>query len=374
MIRVGVAGGLLLVACGGEPPPRPDDEVSLVYPLSAVGTEGRAPLLGGDLALIGWELDEEGEWRSRAGVLDAARQELWIEGPDGERPELVVPHWGIRPGRPTVRLPAETLAPGTWTWHVQVDGEDFGDGTFEITEHGQVDGFDPEVLDGTLWALDRDRGDSQEWFGPTGQEHLLEPLYVRVETTDDGVDLMAYSALLQSGELCRVWSGSGQIDAGGFLSATAAPSLDGPLAVQAGELRMSVLDGREAIGLGFEATVEVSALDAAVTGEEETVEEGAACDFLEGVGIPCEPCPSGDSDDCVTVRTFSGVPESLTEAEVLGRFEGSPATLDQVPPCDRPEQSSVSLCSVLGTAGMGAWFFGVGALLLRRRRASPPPA
>lgn len=356
--------GLLLVACPG-PDPGPMPEVELLPPTAVrlSGTEGWLVLDTVEgIRETEWSLANGGrQWISEPVPVAEERQEWWVVGPGDQRVELERPDWPSYPAR-RFRVPASTLAPGVWTWHVAVDGEALWSGSFPITSGGQREAFDPSSIDGAIWAM-REGSQGKVWGGPGGFERRLQPVFFQTFLEGDEVDVVAYTSMQD--ELCRVWTGTGAVDAAGLLKVEVDEPILGPLPLFGGELRLGLGEG-DAIGVGMEAIVDVSPLDGALSPVDEP-QDGAACELLRGAEVACVACPDGAEGDCITVRTFGGIAEATTEEEVLGNLRV--ATLDDLPACDLPEDGSFALnCSVVGTAGMGAWFLGIGALLLRRRR------
>lgn len=368
MTKLLPAMALVLGACPGPVDPGPEPDVELRGPsdVSPSGTEGWLVLHARDgVRETEWFLDDDGErWLGDLAPVDEARLEWWVEGPGDARVELLRPDWPSYPDH-DYRVPASTLPPGAWSWHVAVDGEELASGAFTVTGEGQDDTFEPATLDGSIWAMEYD-GQGAVWSGPWGYEEFVQPAFFQLALAGEQVDVIAYTSMNE--QLCRVWTGTGTVDDGGFLRVAVEDASFGPLPLYGGELRMG-LGEAAAVGTGIEALVDVSPLDASFSDPEGPTVDGAACDTLATSGVTCVPCPDGQAGDCVTIRTFGGIASASTEEGVLGS-SGFDA-LDDVPACDLPAQGAFDFdlsCSVLGTAGMGAWFLGIGALLLRRRR------
>lgn len=244
-----------------------------------------------------------------------------------------------------------------------------GDESFdvEIGDWGQVDGFDPDRLDGRSWKLE-----SLSWANGGAGDVLLGlfrgyglTLHV-IDARPGEVDLELWAT---QGDSCRVFAGTAELDDGGLVRWSQAE-----VEVQAEPDSFRAWDlsfrggadetGDSVAGAELQGILDLGPISAAFTDEGDPQ---ALCDYAFGFG-GCETCPDGSAETCFAFGIHGG---RFAETAAFARPEepvscgvdfGSGGGEPQLG-CD-VEWEDVDLCS------MGALpLFGAGLSLgLRRRR------
>jgi len=217
----------------------------------------------------------------------------------------------------------------------------------QVTDQGQVDGINPDVLQDATFMVDDVRGVQGDRTA-----NLLEgPVFMTLLYADEW-NVWFYVPKLDGEGLCLLYNGVIDIDDRGRARAAAAEVELGdgwPWTLSDVSLAFGAdAAGTSIAGFEFAATVDERDLDGLVD--------------PRALGLPMWPCPDGESK-CLKHRSWSGV----------GRRDDSAATREAVADaasCGAPGSGSAdAICSTLGTAGVGAWLVGVFALALRRRSA-----
>lgn len=291
-------------------------------------------------------------------------------GPDGQEVALVPD-----PDHALLWHPEQELAPGEWRLEVSAMAEHEGEALadvadpveFQVTDAGLADRLDLDDLDGAVFH------DGTLGWGPSEAPRLVatvaEPLGLSLHRVEDGWEAAFYAPSGQEGfEACRVWRGPVEVSDTGLVSTELDEITVGEgLPVRFTDVRMRLgveADGRIVRGLELDTTFDARPLDPSFSPAEGLVVPGAAADFFERYGIPPLPCEDGELQ-CFRFESHDGDLVRATPEEAAEILES--------PPClgAQPGQGDVDLdltCSTLGTAGVGVWLFGVGALLVRRRR------
>lgn len=356
--------GLVLIGLAGCSP-EPVEQTELVMTFGWQPTSGFDPVSISSSRLYTREIDAQtGE------ILSEAQQDL-----DDEAVQVVAfdatgdeirmePH----PRYPRLRFPERPLTPGTWQLRAQAgDASIQTDDTAPISDHGQLesaDGFDADSLDGATFALDIADGHTVGiWAGINAD--LLDTLVVHLEREDGSWNAQVFAPAAEPDRLCRAWAGPVAIDEAGELSATAASiTVSEGLAARIYNADFRVrfdADAETVAGGHLEAELDTRDLDPLLDDEEGPAEPGDAGALMAALGVDPHACPDGEAF-CIDYLV----------AGIDGERDPSEATRDQMAAAElcRGAQPGAAggACSVIGSLGIGAWVFGVFAVLGRRRR------
>lgn len=327
-----------------------------------------------------WGVDPERDsnderWIPIRTVVDEARLEWMAESADGDVVSLTAWQWPEY-GWEVPHRPDRALTAGEWQAVALVDGEPAFRQPHVVSEHGQTT-LDPASVHGALFDLPQ--GIGTLWPPTIGGllDDVATPMQLRLEHDADGT----FATLFAPGKagVCRVWSGDITVDdRGRFTAELPQVTLTSGEPVTFTDVRLEFgvhPDGQSLAGVQLDASLDTRDFDPVVTAHSEPVVEGAAAEWLRSIEVHPRTCQGG-GDYCLTIHTVGGTGERVDEAVWL---TSDPATahwdsIYDAPPCGGPEPSAFALsCSTVGTAAVGTWFVGLGALLFRRRRRQPAP-
>ncbi|MFK7928131.1 MAG: hypothetical protein AB8H79_08065 [Myxococcota bacterium] len=305
-----------------------------------------------------------------------ARVHWWMSGPGGRELDLFPVAWPDSPGHG--RYMADPFPdPGLWRVVGEVDGIEKVRNEYVVTEHGTApldQALEPE---GAYFLVEDglSEGGPGQMLGIVANAGL-GPIVVRVRP--GGIagtfDVQAFAG--GESEPCKaLFVPMTAPDEAARLSATGdyTASQGVPVTLSEGAIEFGLHpDGQSLAGLRIVGELDIRDLDSLVNVPGEPADPVAAKDLVEGSGAVLQLCSDG-TKNCLSVWIHSGTGTRVTEAEALDVFgkRGTWTDFEPAGECAGMEEGSLSFrgaCSVVGSAGLGVWFLGLGTLLFRRRR------
>lgn len=371
--RMVVAVSLIVAGCGGSE--QPDDELLLEIPPelldgSTAGWDG----LGVNPPIVRtyeWA-DGMGLFGPRSGWVGQDLSVPWDDGmamlvaADGEIYPL---HEQFGAGLTTRLTARELLPPGEYQLHVDVDGfETHRVAGLRIGDFGQVEGFDAGVLGDQIFRVSVRSANFS--FAPFFDFHL------RLRAVDaESAQLTVWAEDANRGRLCRAWQDEVEIGATGLVAVHRDTITVGgatPVILDDVDLLLGLTaSGTEVGGVQLTAITDTRPMDRYVAGEGDPDPEGATCTMVAALGMGCFPCEDSDEPFCTSLELNRSHGQAQSANSLLTSIGSNLASVDQAPECGGPDDSSDIaglICSSVGPAGVGAWFIGLGAALVRRRK------
>lgn len=325
--------------------------------------------------------DVDADATDRRVPVDPSRIRWSMHSDDGETIELERVEWSDYPGH-RHHLAAEPPAPGAWQVVAEVDGAEEARFDYAVTEHGVASMTDPTAAYDAFYVLDDglNRGGPGRAFAD-GVGLLSGAIVVHFapERPSPGHFVQTWVKGLEAP--CRSWSGElaeADAEAGGLLEGDGDFTASSGVPVTLADADITVglhPDGQSMAGVSVRGEVNIRDLDPLTVAPGEPVDPAATDRLVNDLGAVPQPCAEG-GDHCLDVWLHSGVGRRITEAEareLLGAPEDWPDlyTAEACAGLQDGDLEPIELnCSVIGSAGLGVWFLGLGALLMRRRRST----